>query len=158
MFEIKQYIIAVTAAAVVGSIAISICDKKGALSAVVKMVVGVIMTVTVLKPLIQIEITDLSNYLSTMQFSASDAVQSGKEWANSETAAIIKDQTEAYILDKASSLGLHVGVEVGVSEQPPSAPFSAVITGKVSPYAKTQLSDILEKDIGVLKENQRWIQ
>lgn len=156
MFEFKQYIIAVTAAAVVGCIAVSICDKKSATSAVVKLIVGVFMTLTILKPMIEIKIADISEYLSFVNTTASDSVQAGCDWADSETTAIIKEQSEAYILDKASNVGVQVEVDVAVCAQAPYAPSAVTVSGNVSPYAKMQLSEIIEKDIGVSKENQIW--
>lgn len=156
MFEFKQYIIAVTAAAIVGCIAVSICDKKSTTSAVIKLIVGVFMTLTILKPMIEIKIADISDYLSAVHSSASDSVQAGCAWADSETMVIIKERSEAYILDKASSAGVQIDVDVTVCEQAPYAPSSVTVSGNVSPYAKMQLSEIIEKDIGVSKENQIW--
>lgn len=158
MFDFKQYIIAVTAAAVVGCIAISTCDKKSAISAVVKLIVGVIMTLTVLKPMVEFKTADISSYLLSVNRSASDSAQAGSTWADSEVAVIIRDRCEAYILDKASSAGVEIGVEVTVGDQPPFIPSSVVVTGNVSPYARIQLSEIIEEDIGVSKENQIWTQ
>lgn len=158
MFEFKQYIISVTAAAVVGCIAISICDKKSTISAVVKLIVGVIMTLTILKPMIEFKIEDISDYISSVNISATDFAQKGSAWADSEAAAIIMEQCEAYILDKASSAGVQIDVKVTVCDQPPFIPATAVVTGNISPYAKTQLSEMIEKDIGISKENQIWTQ
>lgn len=158
MSEFKQYIIAVTAAAIVGSVVITICDKKSTTSAVIKLIVGVFMTLTIVKPIIDVKIVDISEYLSTVNALAADSVQSGSLWAASESAAIIKDRTEAYILDKALSMGLHIDVDVSVSEQTPFAPSFVTVTGNVPPYARTQLSQLIEEDIGVSKENQTWTQ
>ena len=156
MFEFKQYIIAVTAAAIVGCISISLCDKKSASSAVIKLLIGVMMTITILKPIIAIEIADISGYLSSVHIAASNSVQAGSAWADSKVTSIISEQTEAYILDKASSVGVQVDVDVTVCEQAPFMPLSVTVTGNVSPYLKVQLSEIIEEDVGVSKENQTW--
>lgn len=156
MFAFKQYIVTVTTAAIIGCIAISICEKKTSTSAVIKLIVGIFMTLTVLKPIVEIEIADISDYLSNVHSSASDSVQTGCAWADSETVAIIKEQLEAYIQDKASAVGAHIDVDVDVCGQAPYIPSSVTLSGNASPYAKTQLSIIIEKDIGVSKENQIW--
>ena len=158
MFDYRQYIIAVTAAAIIGSIGVSVCDKKNASSAVVKLIVGIMMTLTMLKPLIEIEIGNLADYLSSVEVYASDSLEAGSMWADSATSVIIKERTESYILDKAASIGSQISIDITLSEHYPFTPSSATITGAVSPYAKSQLSEILVNDIGILKENQIWIQ
>jgi len=156
MSDFKQYIITVSAVAIVGCIAITICDKKTTSSAMIKLIVGVLVTLTVFKPLIDIKISDISGYLSSVNTLSADCIQSGSLWADSETAAIIKERSEAYILDKASSMGVQIEVEVSVLNQTPFQPETVTITGSVPPYARTQLSDNIETDIGISKENQIW--
>ena len=89
---------------------------------------------------------------------ASDYIQSGSTWADSETAAIIKNRSEAYILDKASSAGIRIDVDISVCQQVPFTPETVTIVGNAPPYIKTQLTEIIEKDIGISKEHQIWTQ
>ena len=69
-------------------------------------------------------------------------------------ADIIKAETEAYILDKASQLNVELSVEVTIDEE--NIPTAVTLSGEVSPYARRQLQEIIESDLGIAKENQRW--
>ena len=158
MFDFKQYIIVVSATAIIGCIALTICGNKGSISAVIKLVVGIMMTLAILKPLIQIEIDNVAKYFSDVSNSASDTAQAGATWADSQSTSIIKEQIEAYILDKALSMGAHINAVVTLGDQMPFAPYAVTLSGNISPYIKHQLSIFIETDVGVKKENQIWIQ
>ena len=59
--------------------------------------------------------------------------------------------------DKAKELGLNLNVEVTLSDDDTAAPAEAALWGETSPGAKSQLQRILSEDLGIPKENQRWI-
>ncbi len=154
---IKQYLLSITAAAIICSLAISLIGKKGAYAAVIKLICGLFLALTAFSPLTGIQITDFSSYLSDLTNSADSAVFAGQHTANEATATIIKSETEAYILDKASSMGLNIEVEVTVSDTSPPAPVCIRISGTISPYAKQQLRSIISSDLGIPEDKQTWI-
>ena len=78
----------------------------------------------------------------------------GENLARDSMAEIIKSETEAYILDTARSLQAEVTVEVSVNEE--NVPDSVTVSGAVSPYVRRQLQRIIESDLGIAKENQKW--
>ena len=73
-----------------------------------------------------------------------------------QTVSIIKEKTEAYILEKAESLGLDISVEINFGEADSMVPTEVRISGPVSPYAKDQLSKTISTDLGIPEERQIW--
>lgn len=79
----------------------------------------------------------------------------GENLARDSMADIIKEETEAYILDKAADLHANLHVEVTVGED--SLPMAVTLSGEASPYARRQIQAIIANDLGISKENQKWI-
>ena len=156
MVQLKQYLLSVVAAAILCSIIMRLVGKKGALSAIVKLLTGLFLAVTVISPWAKLQIMDFSTYANGLSAQAQDAVEHGQAMAYLETSSIIKSRTEAYILDKAASLGLHLEVEVTVSGSEPPQPSAVTLRGAVSPYAKQQLQQIIAKDLGIPEGSQTW--
>ena len=86
---------------------------------------------------------------------AEDAAAMGENLARDSMADIIKEETEAYILDKAADLHANLHVEVTVGED--NLPVAVTISGEASPYARRQIQAIIANDLGIAKENQKWI-
>ena len=86
---------------------------------------------------------------------AKDAAAMGENLARDSMADIIKEETEAYILDKAADLHAKLHVEVTVGED--SLPTAVTLSGEASPYARRQIQAIIANDLGIAKENQKWI-
>ena len=79
----------------------------------------------------------------------------GENLARDSMADIIKEETEAYILDKAADLHANLRVEVAVGED--NLPAAVTISGEASPYARRQIQAMIANDLGISKENQKWI-
>ena len=86
---------------------------------------------------------------------AEDAAAMGENLARDSMADIIKEETEAYILDKAADLHENLRVEVAVGED--NLPAAVTISGGASPYARRQIQAMIANDLGISKENQKWI-
>lgn len=154
--DIRQYLLSVTAAALLCAIINGIVGKKGTYSTAIKLVTGLFMAVTVIAPWLQLEITDFTNYSESLLTEAEDIAASGELMAHKELAAIIKSQTETYILDKATALNLEVTVEVTMSNSDPPIPCAVSLQGAASPYAKQMLSQYIANDLGIPEESQLW--
>lgn len=156
MEEIRTYLISVTAASLVCGIVNTLAGKKGTISSVIKLLTGLFLALTVVRPVVDLSIPDLNSYISSINTDAQAAVADGKNMASAELSAIIKAQTQAYILDKAASLGVDMEVEVILSDGAPPLPVGVILTGAVSPYAKAHLSTYLEETLGIPREAQQW--
>lgn len=114
------------------------------------------MAVTVISPLISIQLPNIQSYMDAFAADAAYAVQVGQQMAATDTKDIIKSRVEAYILDKAAAFGADLTVEVALSEEQFPVPCAVEISGAISPYGKLRLTQLLEDELGIGKEDQIW--
>ncbi len=85
--------------------------------------------------------------------------QQGQEAGERLKRLVIEQEYEAYILDKAKELNIELGgaeVEVQWSLEGFWMPWGAELSSGCSPEERQRLSDILESDLGIPYERQRW--
>lgn len=156
ILELKGYILSIVSAAVVCAAAKVLLDKKTAIGRIAGMLCGIFMVITVIAPLREITFSGITEYMEGLTCDADTYVQEGKSMYQIHTADIIKTQTEAYILDKATRMGLEISVEVELDENSGNIPCGAVVTGGLSPYAREVLGSYMEDSLGISKEKQLW--
>ena len=157
MEDIRQYILSVVAAAILCGILRVLLPPSGTNGVMLKLVCGTVLALTVFAPLKDIQTWDISAGLQTLHYDGTAYAASGEELSANALADIITERTQAYILDKAAGLSVSLAVEVRLNQDPMPVPESVCLTGAVSPYARSILSDMLERDLGIAKENQEWI-
>lgn len=154
MAQFGRYILSVTAAAMVLGILNSLLEKKGSAASLFRLIGGLFLTFTIIQPMAGFEIADIAAFAEDF-YAAGEAAAASGEWiASEERAAIIKEEIQAYILDKAEACGAALTVEVSLDDD--SLPAAVRLAGNISPYAKTQLQNTIEADLGISKENQLW--
>lgn len=153
---VRQYLISIIVASVIVGIVSRFINKKNGNFAVIRLICGIFLSFTILNPLFKLKIEKIGDFYIDITENASSFVSEGKEVAVDAAGEIIKEKLQAYILDKASTLQLDVGVELTLDENLPPSPQTVTIVGDISPYAKNVLSAFLEKEIGIAKENQQW--
>ena len=156
MQELGAYILSVTAASLICAVATGIRGKDSSSGKLAHMAAGLILLFTVIKPLAQLDISDPTNWLGNIKMEASEAVAAGEHETNIALVTRIKEQTEAYILDKAALCGAELAVEVILSDEGLPVPVGAVLQGNVSPYVKSKLAAILESELGFTGEDLIW--
>lgn len=155
MAALGEYIFSVAATVLVCGIVNTMLGNTAFIK-LVKFIGGLIVLLSVVRPLYQYTWPmDIS--LPDIPFGQwEDIPFQGKDSYHNALGEIIKQKTEAYILDKASDMGLSVTVEVSVSKEETPVPESVRISGSVSPYGKLQLEEMIQKDLNISKENQFW--
>lgn len=156
METIRQYLLSLTAAAVLCGIITTLVPGKGASQKLVKLLSGLLLTLAALQPVARL---DLNKFLTNWDFALSQgeyAAADGEIIARDAMAKLIKDNCEAYILDKATEFGLRITAQVSLNGEEIPKPVSVVIVGSASPYAKSQLQRIISDDLGIPKEAQTW--
>ena len=154
--KLGQYFLSVVSATVISSIVISLSSKKGTYGAIIKLLSGIFLSLTIVRPLVDVKIQNWESYLYEFDHSAATIAEEGQESAKTELASIISDNTRAYILDKASALGLQLEIEVILTDEMPPAPVSVVLEGNVSPYAKKIMQKYIADNLGIPEEQQVW--
>ena len=155
--QIREYLIGVTAAALVCGVVRTFVPEKGTLGAVVKMLLGVLMLLVVLQPVSGMSMDGLFDWTEDISADAQTIVSSAESETKEEMHGRIKQETRAYILSKAQSLGAQLEVAVELSDDVIAKPVAVQITGAVSPYAKQTLMQMIEDDLGIDREAQQWI-
>ena len=153
---IKEYLVTVTASALIAGIATRLLHR-GTVGTVVKLLAGVFLAFSVVSPLVGIRLDALSDFASDIQVDADAAADEGKKSAQEAMAEIISQHTGAYILDKAETLGVSLRVEVTVSQEEYPVPSAVRLEGSVSPYAKSVLTEYISETLGIDTEEQTWI-
>lgn len=151
----KQYIVSVVSAALVCGILTSFMKDCG-VKKVLKLLCGLFLTFTVIKPIAGLTIPELPD-LGRIYEEAEEASQEGKSFTQNTLTNIITAESEAYILDKAKDMEVFLTVEVATSsEDGLPVPESVVLEGEISPEARQKLSQIITDELGIPKENQVW--
>ena len=153
---LRHYLLSIIGASIITAILIRITEGKGTYSSVVKLLAGILLSITVLSPVTKIRISEIPSYFDTFEFQAEDAVSRGEQWSDAQLQKIIKSQTETYIIEKAKTLNTDITVEVCISDISPYVPIAVTISGSVDPYTKQCLQKYLTDNLGISKENQVW--
>ena len=156
MDEIRQYLLSVIAAAMISGMITGLLGKKGTYPSVVKLLCGIFVAITVIAPLTKIQLSEYDLHITKLQSEADKIIATAEADRRNETAARIKEQTETYILKKASDLDLTIAVDVSIDTYDTLLPQSIIITGAASPTAKDTLQEIIANDLGISKEKQTW--
>lgn len=152
----KEYLIRIVCAAILCTVAAMLIQGDSVNAKLTRLLCSLYLTVCVISPITQMYITDLDEYFHQFDVDVDAAVLEGEKIAQEQTSGIIKSNTESYILDKASSLGLSIDVEVTVSDSVPMIPIEASLTGTAAPLYKNQLQNWIEDELGIEKEHQKW--
>lgn len=156
MDALRQYIISVVTAAILCGILTGILHK-GISKELIKLICGAFLAVTLMRPVLGIQDLDFSDFGLSYSREAAEAAAQGENHSMEAVSAIIKAETEAYILDKAEELNLSVRAEVSLSGDEIPVPMEVRLTGEAAPLAKQRLEEVLTKDLGIAKENLLWI-
>ena len=138
MRDLAEYIISVSAAALVCGILNSMMPK-GAAKEVLKLVSGLFLVFCVISPVSNLRLPELADIGETIREEAATAVEDGEEMATESVRDSISQQLEAYILDKASSMGLDIEVEVFLKQDDSFLPESVTIRGSAAQQQKKEL-------------------
>lgn len=154
---IKQYLLTIISAALICSILKGLVNKASLSGGLVKLLCGVFVTICLIYPLIEFELPDLDQYVSAFSLDSSDVSDQAIIKSKSSLRESIKTQTESYILDKAASVNAALSVEVTLSDDDLPTPNRVVLTGNVSPHAKSRITEYLTDELGIPKENHVWV-
>lgn len=154
MNTLAQYTLAVTAAAVLTAL-ITALAGQGTMAALAKLLGGLFMALTILSPLVRLQLPDWQEWSAAFAMDGEAAAAAGQAMANEAAAAIITEEVEAYIRDKADACGVSVDVAVRLDTE--GIPVGVTLTGKLSSDAKEDLTRIISDDLGIGEEDQEWI-
>ena len=115
------------------------------------------MAITVFAPIVNFKLNDFDGYFNDIHSTAEDIVDKGSNTALNAMSEIIKQQSESYILDKATAIGADIQVQIQMTESNPPVPKEVILSGNISPYDKKVISQYITMNFGISEENQQWI-
>ena len=156
MVRLRGLILAVIAASLICSIINSLL-KDGMIKSAVQLLCGIFLVYTLLTYGRNVDIQFTEHSFREILADAQYEANMGAEKSKAELAKVIKAECETYILDKAGELGIRVSPEVSVSKDSLPLPTRVILQGTVLPDQKEWISQMIADDLGIAKEDQRWI-
>ena len=154
MEVVRGYLLRLTAGAFLSAGLLALIPK-GTSKKAAAVLCGLVMLLLALTPLAQLDYDALSEAISRLE---KEEARTGIEIRNQELVArIISGRVQAYILDKAASLGLTVTVELEM-ETRAATPYPKAVTihGEATPAQKQQLQQYLEQTFAIPVQRQVW--
>lgn len=154
---LRDWIIGITCVAVLLAAAECLMPK-GSIRKIGRLAGGLLLLLTVAKPLLELDEDSLAMALSQYRI----AETGGSELLQIENERMVKEiiaeQTAAYISDKANDLGADCVVEVAYefSEEGVVFPTAVTVSGPVTEKQRIELQEFIEVNLGVSKENQTY--
>lgn len=121
----------------------------------IHLVFGTVLAITILRPLSQITPDLWIDSLSVDSESAEFYIEEGEKEALKARKECIENALTSYIFDKAQVFGSELAIHVTLDEN--LVPVFMEMKGYVEPDVQMQIQTILAKDLGIPKENQKWI-
>ena len=154
---VNKWLIGITIAAIVGAVA-EWMTPEGASKKVGKLASGLLLMVAVLKPIVGLDYEALTGALTNYRMESQGYGEQLEIENERLMKIIIEEQTAAYIQDKASELSIDCMAEVkcGTDSNGDQIPQSVIIYGDLSLEEETRLSRIIEGELALRKEYQRY--
>ena len=155
--SVRSYLLSVVAVALLSGVVLALAPK-GAVHRTLTFLCGLAMILTALGPLARLDFDTLAQSIARARIQAEEAAE-GVTVDNTELIAdIIKEDTEAYIWDKADGLGFTpdaVTAEVAVDGSYPY-PYRVEITARCTAAQQADLTRDLEQNLAIPAERQEW--
>ena len=157
MREVLENWVRALAAAGLFTAAVLTLAPGGRLGKTLRLVCALLLMAVLLSPLGRLDFGAYAEELSRQRLTGADLSARGENAANTLLGSIIREQTEAYILDKAAELDIRIlraEVSLAWGEEVPY-PWSAELWPG-GPGDTGRLEDVLEGELGIPRKRQVW--
>ena len=152
---VGAYLVKVTAAALICGLVKALLPD-GALATALRMTTGILMLLALISPWMDEMRFDFADWPGDFRLEAETAVHEGAAAAADTLRESISKELTAYIQEKARTLGAELTVELTLTEGSLPIPQHVLLRGQISPYGKSVLSEYLQRELGIEKEEQIW--
>ena len=155
---LHNYIMTLICTAFLCSVAF-ILTPDGREKKAVSVVCGITMITAIILPLVKLDFNDYSKSLAGYRLDAQKYADNGNENRENLNRLYIEEQCQAYILDKAEFLGADISSVRVCAEWSTDGywyPVSATIEGNCEDANRRKLEAIIETDLGIGIDNQKW--
>lgn len=155
---LRSYLLAIVAVSLLTAILLGLLPKGGVRRAA-GLTCAMALAVVVLRPVAALEGESLARAIARLEME-SEQLRTGVEVKNRElVAAIIKQNAETYILDKAASMNMELRAEVTVeSGSGYPYPTAVTLTGSPTLEQRQALSACIAENLAIPAERQTWKQ
>lgn len=152
----QAYLIRITAAAILASVLRKLAPK-GISGRGTRLGAGLLVIFAALSPLGEANLYAAAEKITAYSYQAGFSEDTFQENTNDLMEELIKENAEAYILDKAQAMGAEVQAEVEtVVQDGCPIPWRVRLGGTVSREQQAELTRILREDLGIPEERQMW--
>ena len=156
MNVLRGYVLSVVCAALVCGILTDIAEKTG-FAKPLRLVSSIFLAFTLVRPLLHLRFPAWEMQKNFYMEDARTAATRGENVHAQSVAAIIRQETEAYILKEAKSIGASLEVKVELSNGDSPVPAAVTLQGDFDASVEMQLGRLLADELGIPKEHQTWI-
>lgn len=154
MEGLRQYVLSSISAALISGILIRLTQNNGS-NEFIRVLCGAFMTIVLILPISENRGKLWNDLIPDFRSETESLIDDGTRVSGNMRAEIIKQRTEAYILDRASAMDAQIKVSVSLGKD--GIPKSVRITGRISPMNRSRLTDVIAADLGIPREQQEWI-
>lgn len=154
---LRGYLMSLIAVALLSGLLLSLAPG-GPARRTLRFVCGLILLLAALGPVAKLDVERLAGNLSELRLRTEERVEETEDGSIDLMSALIKEQTEAYIWDKAASLGIipvRIEVEIGTEEGYP-CPRAVSITAGCTAEQRRKLTELIERELAVPSSEQEW--
>ena len=154
MEGIREYLLSVSYAALICTIIVMLAGEKSSAGKSIKILAGIFLIMVILKPAIQIRISDWKSFESDFWETSQQAVAEGERLALASFSAKATLSTQRLIEQEAERLGCRLDVVVVWED---NSPKEIQLKGAVSPYAKSAITRWITNNMDLSGEAVIWI-
>ena len=153
MDAVREWLSSVVAAALLVSVAQSMVPE-GSIRKIAGFTGGLILLAVLLQPALRTDLSALHLRFEDYEAAVAERQAELEEDQDRALADIIAERTEAYILDKASDLGLEISLRVETELDQEGLPIPAAV--EIEGPRSEELATYLEEELGIPAERQVW--
>jgi stage III sporulation protein AF len=154
----RSWIISVTVSAMIIAVAEGLMPA-GTVRKVGKLTGGLVLMLGILQPIVRLDYEELFLAANGLQSITVESQQDQQERNDALLKSIIEQESSAYVLDKAQSLGCSCAVSISceLGENNVPYPERAEIRGLLDEEQRQKMTKLLSEDLGIAKEKQSYI-
>lgn len=154
MDALREYVLSIVAASVLCGILIRLTYNSGS-AETIRMLCGLFLTIVFIQPIVGKREQLWEATLPDFREQAEGVISEGRTSADSIRKEFIKQRVEAYILSRAGTIGADIQADITLGED--CVPAHVRIAGRISPIYRSKLTQIIESELGIPREQQEWI-
>ncbi|MEF9970982.1 MAG: stage III sporulation protein AF [Oscillospiraceae bacterium] len=149
---------AIGGAALISTLAMAL-TPNGKVKNVLRIICGIVLIIAIISPLISTKIPAMSMDFGKYRKEAEELIQNAENSNSTMSRAIIEQDCEAYISDKAQSMDIKlytINVQAKWSDGGYWYPFEAELKADISQQEKNRIANMIEAELGISSERQYW--